>query len=318
METSPSQQQAIDNDKKKSSRQMFTPKEDKQLLELVKEYGDRNWRVISKKMENRTTRQCRERYRNYLSPNLTNGPWTAEEDLLLEQKYVELGPKWAAISQFFKNRSDVNIKNRWASNRHKALRVAPKNLVDNLIIPKKQFINAIQAIFPIKSMTVSMAIANAILSSASQPSTSSSQSSTNSNTSSSSLSLQQIQLQQLQQQREFLLLCAAANRHNKNNNNNFNPVAKNSTKTTNQIINVSPTVSPSTSPISVGPPLMNFMGEDPLQFTITNEDLLEPDCQLSNLNINTSLSLPATFSNLDDFDVQPLYADTENFKISIR
>lgn len=305
--------QSIKNDKKKSSRQMFTPKEDKQLIELVKEYGDRNWRVISKKMENRTTRQCRERYRNYLSPNLTNGPWTAEEDLLLEQKYVELGPKWAAISQFFKNRSDVNIKNRWASNRHKALRVAPKNLVDNLIIPKKQFINAIQAIFPIKSMTVSMAIANAILASATaQAQSASNQSSANSNA--SSLTLQQLQLQQLQQQRDFLLLCGSSNRHTKNSlNSNGKGAAKNSLQVNNNFT----LDSPSTSPISSSPNFMNLMGEDPIEISISNDDLLEPD-QLSNNLTLPNLKLPSSFTNLDDFDVQPLFTETEAFKISIR
>ncbi|OHT10458.1 hypothetical protein TRFO_20274 [Tritrichomonas foetus] len=142
-----------EEDNKKSVRQMFSPEEDKLLLALVKEYGDKNWRMIAKKMENRTTRQCRERYRNYLSPNLTNGPWTAEEDLLLEQKNFELGPKWATIAQSFKNRSDVNIKNRWASNRHKAIRIAPKNLIENLIFPKRQLLAALQAILPVRGPT---------------------------------------------------------------------------------------------------------------------------------------------------------------------
>ena len=305
---------SIKNDKKKSSRQMFTPKEDKQLIELVKEYGDRNWRDISKKMENRTTRQCRERYRNYLSPNLTNGPWTAEEDLLLEQKYVELGPKWAAISQFFKNRSDVNIKNRWASNRHKALRVAPKSLVDNLIIPKKQFINAIQAIFPIKSMTVSMAIANAILASAAAQTQTSTSAQSSSATNPSSLALQQLQIQQLQQQKDFLLLCGS-NRHK----NSISSNGKGTTKNSIQVNNVNTTDSPSSSPISTVPNFMNFIGDDPIEVSITNDDLLEPDGQIpTNLNLSTNLKFPSSFSNLDDFDVQPLFAEPESFKISIR
>ncbi|OHT13423.1 hypothetical protein TRFO_16403 [Tritrichomonas foetus] len=135
-----------DEENRKGVRQMFTTEEDNRLVELVKEHGDKNWRVISKHMPNRTTRQCRERYRNYLSPKVTNGPWTAEEDLLLEQKYIEYGPKWATIAQFFKSRSDVNIKNRWASNRHKATRTAPRTLLESLFIPKRQFFNTLQAL----------------------------------------------------------------------------------------------------------------------------------------------------------------------------
>lgn len=124
---------------KKIVRQMFTMDEDDRLCALVKEYGEKNWRTISKHMPNRTTRQCRERYRNYLSPTVKNGPWTPEEDLLLEQKYLEYGPKWATIAQFFRSRSDVNIKNRWASNRHKCVRTTPKSLWETLRVNPKDF-----------------------------------------------------------------------------------------------------------------------------------------------------------------------------------
>lgn len=124
---------------KKIVRQMFTMDEDDKLCALVKEFGEKNWRTISKHMPNRTTRQCRERYRNYLSPTVKNGPWTPEEDLLLEQKYLEYGPKWATIAQFFRSRSDVNIKNRWASNRHKCVRTTPKSLWETLRVNPKDF-----------------------------------------------------------------------------------------------------------------------------------------------------------------------------------
>lgn len=99
----------------KGIRQIFSPEEDAYLCSLVNQYGSNCWKFIAKKMPNRTTRQCRERYKNYLSPEIKNGPWTKEEDDLLREKYKEFGPKWAQISTFFNSRSDVNIKNRWAS-----------------------------------------------------------------------------------------------------------------------------------------------------------------------------------------------------------
>ena len=123
---------------KKNARHMFTMEEDNRLCELVNEFGDKNWRVISRQMPNRTTRQCRERYRNYLSPRVKNGPWTQEEDILLEQKYLEYGPRWATIAKFFPSRSDVNIKNRWASNRHKSVRTTPKSILDSLRITQRE------------------------------------------------------------------------------------------------------------------------------------------------------------------------------------
>jgi hypothetical protein len=61
----------------------------------------------------RSARQCRERFRNYLSPNLRNSQWTEEEDRLLAEKVIELGAKWAMIVAFFPSRSEINLKNRW-------------------------------------------------------------------------------------------------------------------------------------------------------------------------------------------------------------
>ena len=58
----------------------FTPEEDQRLMSLVMKYGTRDWLYISQKMMSRNPRQCRERWNNYLNPNLTAEPWTIEED----------------------------------------------------------------------------------------------------------------------------------------------------------------------------------------------------------------------------------------------
>jgi hypothetical protein len=98
-----------------AGRQMFSADEDQLLRQLVGRFGDRDWKTIASQMPNRTTRQCRERYKNYLSPELTNQPWSDSEDDLLREKFHEWGPKWATIAGFFKGRSDVALKNRWAT-----------------------------------------------------------------------------------------------------------------------------------------------------------------------------------------------------------
>ncbi|MDR0740922.1 MAG: hypothetical protein LBF34_04410 [Puniceicoccales bacterium] len=64
-------------------------------------------------MFNRKARQCRERWKNYLAPDLNFSPWTRENDALLREKFNELGPKWAQIARFFPNKTDLNCKNRW-------------------------------------------------------------------------------------------------------------------------------------------------------------------------------------------------------------
>lgn len=96
------------------SKIMFTKEEDKKLIEVVKKYGDKDWKFISSFLKNRNGRQCRERWKKFLCPTLNHSPWTIEEDKILLKKYNEIGPKWSQISIFFKNRSDVNIKTRFS------------------------------------------------------------------------------------------------------------------------------------------------------------------------------------------------------------
>jgi hypothetical protein len=94
---------------------MFSADEDSRLRSLVSQFGDTDWKRIASQMPGRTTRQCRERYKNYLSPDLSPRPWTQLEDDILAQKVIELGHKWAQMTGFFTGRSDVSLKNRWAA-----------------------------------------------------------------------------------------------------------------------------------------------------------------------------------------------------------
>lgn len=93
----------------------FTQEEDELLRQLVIEFGENDWRHLAKRMEGRNPRQCRDRWQNYLNPNLNNGSWTPEEDQLLLEKREELGPKWKLITTFFVNRTDSMIKTRYNS-----------------------------------------------------------------------------------------------------------------------------------------------------------------------------------------------------------
>lgn len=96
----------------KNIRSRFTKEEDDRLKNIVESQKDRiDWNQISLLMDGRTPRQCRERYTNYLRPNLLNGAWTEEEDRILDKLYEKMGPQWSKIAQYFPNRSDVNIKN---------------------------------------------------------------------------------------------------------------------------------------------------------------------------------------------------------------
>lgn len=93
-------------------RSRFTKAEDELLKKLAESQNNPKWNEIALYLKGRTARQCRERYNNYLRPDLINGPWTPEEDELLIGLYEMHGPKWALISRSFESRSPVNVKNR--------------------------------------------------------------------------------------------------------------------------------------------------------------------------------------------------------------
>jgi hypothetical protein len=87
----------------------FSAAEDALLIQLVEQFGE-SWHEIEQALLGRTARQCRDRWNLYLSPNIRNDPWTADEDVALMRLYQVLGPKWTSIATQFPNRTPHNIK----------------------------------------------------------------------------------------------------------------------------------------------------------------------------------------------------------------
>jgi hypothetical protein len=94
-------------------REKFLPEEDLRLKELVTKYGTVSWDVIAREMPGRNPRQCRERWKHYVSSTRPKSEWSPAEDMLLYQKMEEMGPRWTNLAQFFPGRTDLQVKSRW-------------------------------------------------------------------------------------------------------------------------------------------------------------------------------------------------------------
>ncbi|OHT17572.1 Myb-like DNA-binding domain containing protein [Tritrichomonas foetus] len=100
----------------------FSVEEDQILRELVAQHGEKNWSVVASHMPDRSPRQCRERWTNYLSPKLNNNEWLPEEDSVLLARYEEFGSRWVLISKYLEGRTDQMVKNRYFVIYRKSLR----------------------------------------------------------------------------------------------------------------------------------------------------------------------------------------------------
>ena len=93
-------------------RNKFSKTEDDLLRSLVEQYGENSWPEVAKNMVGRNTRQCRDRWTQYLSPAANNSSWSKEEDNQLIKLYNEFGSKWALISKYFNGRTNSCVRNR--------------------------------------------------------------------------------------------------------------------------------------------------------------------------------------------------------------
>lgn len=74
--------------------------EDALLGRLVKSYprGQPHWKGIADDINimlgsSRNGKQCRERWRNHLRPNIKKGEWTVHEEQMIHKMYKTFGPK---------------------------------------------------------------------------------------------------------------------------------------------------------------------------------------------------------------------------------
>jgi hypothetical protein len=92
----------------------WTKDEDDMIVELVSSTG-KNWAMISKMMPTRNGKQIRDRFLNYLDPNINKIKFTDEDDKNIIEYYKIYGTKWSKIAKYFEGRTGDMIKNRFYS-----------------------------------------------------------------------------------------------------------------------------------------------------------------------------------------------------------
>jgi hypothetical protein len=93
----------------------WTRQEDEMIIHFVQENGIKDWSKLASLLPGRLGKQCRERWRNHLDPDVNRAPWTDEEDQILIDWHEKIGSKWVKMADYLPGRSDNAIKNRWNS-----------------------------------------------------------------------------------------------------------------------------------------------------------------------------------------------------------
>jgi hypothetical protein len=108
------------NQDKKSTIQKcnWIKREDEELIRLIRENGTRQWSQIAATFNanlgsNRNGKQCRERWVNFLNPEIKKDPFSLEEDILILERRLSIGNKWSEIIKEMPGRTENNVKNRF-------------------------------------------------------------------------------------------------------------------------------------------------------------------------------------------------------------
>jgi hypothetical protein len=101
----------------------WTQEEDQLILKGIDLYG-KAWKVIAWKLfTNRTSKQIRDRFINYLDPAVDKSKFSVDEDLLLIELQKAYGNQWSKLKQYFPKRSSDALKNRFNSTLRKKIKL---------------------------------------------------------------------------------------------------------------------------------------------------------------------------------------------------
>jgi hypothetical protein len=82
-------------------------------VEVARSQGKINWRIIAEKVPNRTSKQCRERWNHYISPEVRRDNFSNDEDRKLEALITKYGTKWSKIAKEMPGRTENSVRARY-------------------------------------------------------------------------------------------------------------------------------------------------------------------------------------------------------------
>lgn len=115
------------------ARGQWSQDEDTSLLETVKAHGE-SWSIVSQHVLSRSRNQCKERYLQYLKPDLCHDPITPEEGKIIEDLVSQMGHRWTEIARRLPGRSRNAVKSWMNANTDPRRRVdaqSEKSIDDN-------------------------------------------------------------------------------------------------------------------------------------------------------------------------------------------
>ncbi|XWS36039.1 hypothetical protein CRYUN_Cryun20dG0048300 [Craigia yunnanensis] len=110
-------------------RQRWQPEEDALLKTYVKQYGPKEWNLISQRMGkplNRDPKFCLERWKNYLKPGIKKVSLTPEEQSLVISLQAKYGNKWNKIASEVPGRTAKRLGKWWEVFKGKQLKQLQK------------------------------------------------------------------------------------------------------------------------------------------------------------------------------------------------
>ena len=98
--------------KKVINQKKWSKEEDSELINIVEQNKEKNWKETASHFHNKNPLQCFSRY-NRIRPGINKGSWNKEEDSLLSSLIKKYGKSWSKISKIIKTRNGKQIRDRY-------------------------------------------------------------------------------------------------------------------------------------------------------------------------------------------------------------